>query len=155
MATLPDDDVAQAVTTKWLANATIVAAVPGGLHTGTRAQAGLLRPYALLDVRQGPTSPSEGLMAPRRSGGPWIDFRHVTIRIWGTLAQVRTALAAVRTAFDATTAPVLSVPNVTATMDVRPLQPQDELAEDEKAKEGEDQWIGTAEWEILCQRVWP
>ncbi len=107
-------------------------------------------------MQQGPTAATEGYSAPMVVGTPWIDFRHVTIKVWGLRAQVKAALILVEAAFDPVTrnAAQLPVPNTTATLFVRPLSPAADLEEDPAQKDGEDIWIGTTDYEIVTQRTW-
>ncbi len=152
MSSIEDNDIAQGITTLWAATSAVTTAVPGGLHNG-RGKAGLTMPYAEIDVKQGPTGAETGWM----TGGRYLDFRHVTLTIRGLKAGVSTALAAVRALFDHEVSlgrfTNLAPPN-SLSVRIRPIS-IDDLHQDPEKQQGEDIWIGTAEYEILTTRARP
>lgn len=94
-----ETDIARAWYAKWNATATIVAAVPGGLHTdevqqpqATVDDADRDQPYAILKV--------EPERQVGRHGG-WTDFHRVTVELYGdgTKASVGTAVSLILETF--------------------------------------------------------
>lgn len=73
----PLTDVAKAIKAKWDASATITANIPGGLHEGPLDAPQDNRPYASLEVKQGPRPNEYG------SEGDWLDYEEVTITVYG------------------------------------------------------------------------
>lgn len=151
-ASLGDDDVAAAITTLWPTINGMAAACPGGLTRG-RVAARPSQPYAELTVKQGPTAPGLGYMAPAFTRGvPYIDWRHVTISVYGKKADVSAVMVLVLGTCDSL-GKNLAVPNTTATLGVKKMP--DGIAQDPVKRDGEDIWCGTAEYEVCTQRAWP
>lgn len=73
----PLTDVAKAVIDFWNATAAITTAVPNGLHEGPLESPADERPYATLNVKQGPKQNDYG------SQGDWLDYEEVTITVYG------------------------------------------------------------------------
>lgn len=152
--TSEDDDVAEGVLAVFNAIPSITTLCPGGLvHGRQKPTATQGQVYAVLDVMQGPTSAQEGW----QTGGTYIDFRHVKIEVYGPKPEASPALNAIRGTFDAEISKgqdAFEVPNTLGTIQVRPILGDDLRQEDHKSQ-GEDVWIGTAEYEVWTFRRRP
>lgn len=149
-----DNDVAQAFAAKWDADSGLTALVPGGLQQGrlssyqpgTDPRVERSKPYASFDV----TKSREGTHQTPGPGGIWtrIDYRLVKLEIRGLKPDVEKVLAYIadnrvfnRRALQ-TQAPFMACLQLD----------DDDLAEDEATKKGEDIWVGTVKLEVWTQR---
>ena len=143
-----DDDVAQAILTRFAADGQLPVLIPGGLRRGREVAAVTANtPYAVLEVGDGERK------AEYSTGGVYLDYRMVTITIYGLEAAVRAALAQIQKAYDP--APSggngLTIPNATHRV-TWPLSRH--VEQDPATKSGEDIWRGIARYEVISNRSW-
>lgn len=142
MASAIDDDTLAAVRAKWLADADLPGLMDRPPATG-RLKSPIPLPYAHLA--------SEPLRRESTgTGGAWFDWRKVTITVWGTYEQARTALDKVLAVFHQNV--VLTFPSGETFMRWWPLD-GGKLEQDPDVKEGHDVWKAVATGEVWSTRA--
>lgn len=159
MARNPNDDVAEAIATRWATSAALVTSVPGGLEHDrlTEAQPNVhppkprALPYAKFTVSQ--------LQEPERSTcNRAIHHQHVVIEIRGLKADVSAALE-ILWRDPATKAPVfvrqtLPMARAEGSQAMAVLEMKDEVTKDEVTKDAEDLWVGNHELHVMVDRAY-
>jgi hypothetical protein len=146
MASVVDDDVAQAVLAKWNADTTLaLIPIARGRLTATVTSQTV---YAGLEVAEG-DKPDE-----YSTGGVYVSYQTVTITLRGLEANVRAALAQVHAVFDPVKdgSNVLVIPNGTF-MVCWPLGRH--VEQDPATKDNTDIWQGVARYRMESIRAWP
>lgn len=146
-----DADVARAWVNRWDA-ADLSTYVPGGLVSdrlsetqGLPSQGKRPNPYARLLV-------AKGKDPEYVSGGEYIDYRKVTVEVYGVGKQaVGTVVSAVRGAFDRQALHFDHEPRVVSHMMTFPLGDSEEP--DETEREGEDIRKAVLEWMVTTHRT--
>jgi hypothetical protein len=160
----PDDDVAQAVLAQWngIANGdpfyvgptgpqTLAQLVPGSLQRkplssfqpNTEPKVARAVPYADFEVKKA----RDGL---HQSSGPYVDYRLITVEIFGLKATVTQALSSIRAAklFNRATLRTAAQFLLCKQLEGDDLKP----AEASQPRAGETLWIGTIQLEVWTAR---
>lgn len=169
--TLEDDDLLTAFQARWQADASLPSLVPGGLRAGVLESGKDTVPeqqqtqvcYATIASEPGKAGV---VSAPVRAGDHYIDFRKVTLTVYGLKADVVRAAGAVRSAFEwqpktpaagsetiPQTGPRLDVPNADLLSCV-PL-PGSNALKPAGPKRGKDIYSWQAMYEVACDREIP
>lgn len=150
MAQSIDAIVSKAILTAYNASATLLAAIPGGIHRekvrGPSAGTAQTRPYAVMQVRKG--KHQNKLMA----GGTLIDYRLVTFFIYDAASNMATAdaaVAALRTAFHAQ--PLTDTSPTYTAISVLEVQGDEGTLKVEPQRGGESQWQAAWQMEVCSQ----
>lgn len=136
----------EAVKSRWDGDATLLA-LTGALKSG-RLKKPQTAPYAHMMVEQGPRPNEYGI--PATPGKPYIDYRKVTLTVFGLYADADATIDRVVTVFDWKS---FTVPNATL-LHCMPLE-SPQVEQDPDTKEGEDIWRGIAVYEFMTQRAVP
>ena len=159
MARNPDEDVANAIATRWESCAALVQSVPGGLEQDrlTEAQPGAhpkkarSLPYAMFKVSK--------LQDPELcTGGQAIHHAQVVIEVYGRKPNVEAALE-ILWQDPATSAPVFARQTLVmdgavgrAAMAVLEMGGTDELRKDAATKDADDLWVGEHQLHVMHHR---
>ena len=138
----PDQETAAAIVTKWNVSGTLATLVPGGLHKD-RLFPTTLKPYARIECKQA--------KSPQFSaGGRYIDFREVTLTIWG-VGDVKVGLIvpAVQAVFNDKP---LTFANNPAVGHMRTEQADVTVSQEDAAKSGDEYRAATFKWIVWTDR---
>lgn len=163
-ATSPDDDVAQAVVTKWNLDPNLMPQlVPGGLEQDrvTPTQPNAEAPQTVVVPAPPRAMPWATFKVDKfqdpdlSTGGRAIDHRLVTIEIRGLKPDAAKALSAARGLFiqKVLLMPAAQFPNVVGGMAMAVLEVgADDLHKDETVRAGEDIWVGALAMHVMTDR---
>lgn len=145
---LPSEDVAEGIVSKWNATAALAPLVPGGLTreeatSEPDAEAGKLSPYAVFQV-----VPQETIWS---AGGSRIDKQEVTLKLYGEFSKLAPAGKAAPTATAAFVRQSLTLGGSSSFLACLQMKPT-EVKKTGKSTGGEDVWVATITLLVMSQQ---